>query len=159
MNENTGKILKPEILRTGYYSVRVWIGNKNKKHIIIHKALAHTFLDNPNKYTVINHKDGNKLNLDLSNLEWSTYSENNKHAFDNNLMTTNGYIRNKKVAQINKNTNEIICIYESISEAARMLNLHNQLISQVCKGSRKTTGGYKWIYANDLYKAGENNIW
>lgn len=82
MNENTGRILKPEILRSGYYSVRVWIGNKNKKHIIIHKAVAYTFLDNPNKYTVINHKDGNKLNNNVDNLEWCTYGYNLQHAYD-----------------------------------------------------------------------------
>lgn len=83
MNENTGRILKPEILRTGYYSVRVNLSNRNdKKHIIVHKAVAYTFIENPNGYTVINHKDGNKLNNNVNNLEWCTYSHNLQHSYD-----------------------------------------------------------------------------
>ena len=154
-----GKILIPSKKRNGYLAVDLYDKSNHKPHTVtIHRLVAKMFISNPNNYEQINHKDGNKTNNSILNLEWCDRSYNIKHAFDNNLMTTNGYIRNKKVAQINKNTNEIICIYESISEAARMLKLHNQLISQVCKGSRKTTGGYKWIYVNDLYKAGENNI-
>lgn len=86
MNELTGKILKPEILRSGYYSVRVTLGSRNKKkHIIIHKAVAYTFLDNPHNYKVINHKNGNKLKNNVDNLEWCTYSYNLYHAYDTNL--------------------------------------------------------------------------
>lgn len=51
----------------------------------IHRLLGLAWIPNNDNKQIINHKDGNKLNLDLSNLEWSTYSENNKHAFDNNL--------------------------------------------------------------------------
>ena len=108
MNENTGRILKPEILRTGYYSVRVWIGNKNKKHIIIHKAVAYTFLDNPNEYTVINHKDGNKLNNNVDNLEWCTYGYNLQHAYD-----TGAFDKSKISGENNHNSK---LTWESVNE-------------------------------------------
>ena len=86
MNELTGKILKPEILRSGYYSVRVTLGSRTKKkHVIIHKAVAYTFLDNPNGYKVINHKNGKKKKNNVDNLEWSIYKDNLQHAYDTGL--------------------------------------------------------------------------
>ena len=82
-NKNTGKILKPEILRSGYYSVRVNTYNRNTKlHIIIHKAVAHTFISNPNNYPEVNHKDGNKLNNSVDNLEWCSSRQNQQHKYD-----------------------------------------------------------------------------
>ena len=51
-----------------------------------HRLVAEHFLKNPNSLPIVNHKDGNKLNNQLSNLEWVSYSENTKHAHDNNLI-------------------------------------------------------------------------
>lgn len=82
-NIKTNHIYKLEILKSGYYSVRVSLGDsKCKKHIIIHKAVALTFIDNPNNYNVVNHIDGNKLNNSVDNLEWGTYGHNLKHAYE-----------------------------------------------------------------------------
>ena len=85
-NEETGNILKQDLLKSGYYSVRVVVKDRNdKRHIIIHKAVAYTFIDNPNGYNVVNHIDGNKTNNHVENLEWCTYEHNLRHSYDTGL--------------------------------------------------------------------------
>ena len=64
----------------GYYQVR--LGGRNGKSFLLHRLLAETFIPNPNEYRVVNHKDGDKGNCSLANLEWCTHSDNNKHAFE-----------------------------------------------------------------------------
>lgn len=79
-NINTNRILQQEVLRSGYCSVRIFAGDK-KLHIIIHKAVAYTFLDNPNNYTNINHKDNIRTNNNVNNLEWCTPSYNQYYKY------------------------------------------------------------------------------
>ena len=81
----TGHILKPQKLRSGYYSVRVKNGD-SKLHIIIHKAMGYTYLDNPLNLPEINHKDGNKLNNQIENLEWVSSSRNQHHKYNTGLL-------------------------------------------------------------------------
>lgn len=85
-NKINQHIYKPEVLRTGYYSVRTTLGSRNNKiHIIIHKAVAYSFIENPNNYPEINHKDGNKLNNNIDNLEWCSSHDNQQHKYDTGL--------------------------------------------------------------------------
>lgn len=68
--------------KTGYYYVIVSLGSrKNRKAFKIHKAVAETFIPNVNNYPCINHKDGNKLNNRVDNLEWCTQKYNVLHAY------------------------------------------------------------------------------
>lgn len=83
----TGKILKTYISRSGYESLRFTMGGE-RKTITIHRAVAIAFIPNPNNYGEINHKDGNKLNNSLNNLEWCTRSQNEKHKFETGLCDT-----------------------------------------------------------------------
>ena len=70
MNADTKCIYKKDILRSGYYSVKVSLGSRsNRLHIIIHRAVGYTFLQNPNGYSEINHIDGNKLNNNISKMK------------------------------------------------------------------------------------------
>lgn len=86
-NINTMRIYKPSILSSGYYSVRVALGGRKKKiHIIIHKAVAYTFIPNPLNLPEVNHKDGVKTNNEASNLEWCTSSYNQQHKYDTGLL-------------------------------------------------------------------------
>ena len=83
----TGKIRKKNINHKGYYFVCVSLGNRESKPLIkIHRAVAETFLINENNYPVINHKDGDKLNNNVDNLEFCTYQQNTQHAVENNLI-------------------------------------------------------------------------
>ena len=75
-----GKILKQVINTKGYYYVN--LSKKSKvQNIRVHRLVALVFLDNPNSYRCINHIDGNKLNNNVANLEWCTYSHNLKEAY------------------------------------------------------------------------------
>ena len=74
-----GIVLKPGEYSNGYKFVclRKDGFTKNK---MIHRLVAQAFIPNPNGYKCVNHKDGDKANNKLSNLEWITHSENQKHA-------------------------------------------------------------------------------
>lgn len=81
-NVNTGKILAQNLLKSGYFSIRICNPSRNKKmHIIIHKAVAYTFIPNPQNLPEVNHKDGIKTNNNASNLEWCSSSYNQKHKY------------------------------------------------------------------------------
>lgn len=141
-----GKILKQEINKRGYKYVTLVYDNKCVKKTI-HRLVAETFLGNK-KNLVVNHKDGNKTNNALYNLELITQKENIKHSWDNKLSHRT---RCKKIVQYDKNNN-IIKIYEAIMDAERETGINNSKISACCKGKygRKTAGGYKWRYFNEI---------
>ena len=80
-----GKQLKP---RTNNSYIRVSLGNG--KSYAVHRLVAEAFLPNPEGKKTVNHKDGNKSNNRLDNLEWNTHSENVLHAHDTGLNNCNG---------------------------------------------------------------------
>lgn len=82
-----GKVLSKIIGAKGYYQVSLSVEGVTHK-VYVHRMVAETFLSERNE--TVNHKDGNKLNNHLSNLEWVTYSENNKHAFASGLKFPSG---------------------------------------------------------------------
>lgn len=71
------KIMKHEITHDGYHRVSVF-KNKKYKHLPIHRTVAEAFIPNPLNKPQVNHKDGNKSNNHVSNLEWCTNGENQK---------------------------------------------------------------------------------
>lgn len=75
-----GEIMEGAIDRFGYRHIII-----NKKNKNIHRIIAETFIPNPNNLPCINHKDGNKLNNEVWNLEWCTHSYNTIHAYQNCL--------------------------------------------------------------------------
>lgn len=92
LNTDTNKMLEGTIRLHGYRVFRL-SKNGTKKGFYAHRLVAENFLDNPNNYTVVNHIDGNKLNNDVSNLEWRSQSKNMKHAHDMSLIAA----RKKKI--------------------------------------------------------------
>lgn len=77
----TNKILKQDTSRKGYCSVCISINGLFKKAFAVHRLVALTFIPNPLNLPQINHKDGNKLNNNDWNLEWSTAVYNTNHKF------------------------------------------------------------------------------
>ena len=77
-------ILKPCLNTNGYFRVNLYKDSKVKK-FYIHRLVAQAFIPNDFGFKIVNHKDGNKLNNCVSNLEWCTQKTNIKHSFDNKL--------------------------------------------------------------------------
>ncbi len=86
INGKTGLERKPQQKSNGYRSVMLWQHGKYKT-FYIHRIVAECFLPADEKKIFVNHKDGNKSNNNLSNLEWCTRSENAKHAFETGLQS------------------------------------------------------------------------
>ena len=84
-----GKLIKGEICKNGYKRINVSHKRTHFK-ILVHRLIAKTFIPNPENKLCVNHKDGNKLNNCVSNLEWCSYGENMKHAFKTNLRNAKG---------------------------------------------------------------------
>ena len=78
LNINTNKILSGSIGNNGYKYYRL-SKNNHKKMFYVHRLVAEHFVENIKKLPVVNHKDGNKLNNNVDNLEWVSYSDNVKH--------------------------------------------------------------------------------
>ena len=126
---------------------------------LVHRIVAETFIPNPENKPCINHINSvTELYCDnsVNNLEWCTYSENNQYAYDigNNIPKHNrkGKIGKessnyKIIHQIDKDTNIIINTFYGAREAQRQTGVNYSTICEVCKGKRKTAGGYKWCYA------------
>jgi len=80
-----GRELVPRITKDGYMKVTLCKDGIQKSYFI-HRLVALNFLSNPNNFPQVNHKDGNKYNNDVSNLEWCTKRENQNHAVQHLLM-------------------------------------------------------------------------
>ncbi len=81
-----GKVLKPDIAPNGYYRVSLTDGRRRKQKYV-HRLLAELFIPNPDNLPQVNHKDGNKLNCSLDNLEWVSVKQNVVHAYRHGLIT------------------------------------------------------------------------
>ncbi len=134
------KIKDFEKIDSGYCRVRLFNGTSNKgKKFYVHQLVAQTYILNPNGYDQVNHKDLNKHNNNINNLEWCDASMNMQHNADNK---PNG----RKVIQYDKEDN-IINRFNSIKEASQQTNTNDTSIIHCCSGKFKTAGGYVWKYA------------
>ena len=70
-------------ITSGYRSVKLTFNNSKQKRFYVHRLVAEHFINNPNpkNKTFVNHKDGNKLNNCIENLEWVSPRENNLHYY------------------------------------------------------------------------------
>lgn len=129
-NSRTLRKLTPYKGSDGYIAVSRRSQTNKIHHNRLHVILAHCFIPNPNNYKYINHKDSNKLNNDLNNLEWCTNSENVYHGWHSGNRT---HKNNTAVKVIDKNGN-VIGKYSSIRKCSEALNMDRHKIARALKG-------------------------
>ncbi|NBW77338.1 MAG: hypothetical protein EBR34_16320 [Sphingomonadaceae bacterium] len=143
----TNRILKASKDKCNYKIVTLCKDGKHSTKTV-HRLVAITWFGESK--LDVNHKDGNKGNNALENLEFITKSENTRHALKNGLFKPNfDYIAirtRKKVKQLNPKTNEVINIFESAHEASRQTGFNRGNICSCCRGEVNLVQNYKWQY-------------
>lgn len=140
-NTRTGRIIKTRSTNTGYKLIDLH-NNCNVSTKYLHRLVAEAFIPNPNNWPQVNHKDENKENNHVDNLEWCTASYNlsyNERAKKVGLHHRENSPTKKKIVCVE--TGEV---FISISEAARKTNINRVAISSVIRGIQKHAGGYSW---------------
>lgn len=138
-NIKSGRILKPSLGNNGYL-IHQLSEHSKRKTLLLHRIIATAFIDNPGKKPQINHIDENKLNNDLSNLEWCTEKENIIHGTRTKRVAEK---LSKKVIQLDLNDN-ILNEFESMVQAEQETGVSTGNISSCCSGKTKSAGGFKW---------------
>ena len=138
-NIKSGIVLKPWITKDGYLRHCLYKHNK-RKNLLLHRIIATAFIDNPEEKPCVNHIDENKLNNDLSNLEWCTERENAIHGTRTKRVAEK---LSQKVIQLDLDDN-ILNVFKSMRQAERETEIDATSISACCNGKRKSAGGYKW---------------
>ena len=129
----------------GYLKVHFKNKEKNiNKVLFIHRLVAETFIPNPKKLPQVNHKDGNKLNNNIDNLEWCSNLYNQQHAWKNKLHTPTIH-KGISIKQYDLKGN-FIKEYPSISSASKETKINISNIYYVLNKKRNMAGGYKWTY-------------
>ena len=136
------KILKIQTNRYGYSYVTLY-KNKKPKIFSIHQLVSINFIPNPNNYKYVNHKDENKSNNCVDNLEWCDVKYNNCYG------SRRSRVKQKTAKKINQYDLEgnFVKTWDSLSDAIKFYkNIH---IVDVCRGRRKKCMGYIWRYENE----------
>ena len=110
-----------------------------RKTITAHRLVALAFLDNPFNLPCINHKDENKQNNSVENLEWCTVQYNTKYGTGKERSAKS---RRKPVIQLKDGV--MLSIYESAVMAHKEIGINYSKIRMCCRGERKHAGGYEW---------------
>lgn len=149
------KYIKSQRIRDdGYLDVDLYVKKKCNKKLLVHRLVALAFIPNPDNKVTVNHKDRKRDNNNVDNLEWYTFKEQNNHSLKaNNIIKS----ASRAIWRCDKNTNEKLERYTSLTEAARSVNGNIANISHVIKGKQNIACGYKWMYDDDIII--ENEIW
>lgn len=144
-NSLTNKYLKGQVnYKNGYLSYNLSLPDGCEKRLYAHRLVALNYIPNPENKKEVNHIDGNKLNNNISNLEWATSSENKYHAINSELR------KYKHVYCFNSNK-ELVAEYLNIREAARAANISESIIcGEVRKTIKELSGGFYWSYSSIL---------
>ncbi len=117
-------------------------------HHRIHRLVALHFYDKDINENVVNHIDGDKLNNYESNLEWTTHSNNSKHALELGLRKKGGDLSfSKSITQFNMNGNKIKT-FSSVVEAGDELGFCRHNLAACCRGVLYSSHGFRWSFTD-----------
>lgn len=136
-----GKILTQNYNNKGYKRVSLCKNGKHK-NFQVHRLVAEAFIPNPDHLPCINHKDEDKTNNHVDNLEWCSVEYNSNYG---TAIERRSEKRKVPILQYD-NQGNFIREWNSASDAYRELGIYQQDISRCCKGIRKSACGYIWIY-------------
>ena len=134
------KILKPSLNEKGYLLVNLYKEGKGRSYLV-HRLVAQAFIPNPEDKPQVNHKDEDKTNNKVENLEWVTSKENINYGTRTERMAKS---QSKPIYGINIKTNERI-EFPSTMEAGRS-GFDQGHIVNCLKGRGKSHKGYRWFY-------------
>ena len=134
------RILRPGIESSGYYNI-ILCNDSVRKTFRLHRLVAEAFIPNPYNKPQVNHKDENKKNNCVENLEWCD------RVYNINYGTRNERI-SRKILQYSR-SGEFIREWPSALEVERILGIANSHIIACCKDKRKSAGGFIWKYKEE----------
>lgn len=144
------KILVPRLTTSGYPCVSLAINYKYKQ-IYVHKFFAEIYIPNPENKPLVNHRNGNKLDYSLNNLEWATDSEDREHAHRTGLIKPkkgekSPMFRGSKVTRAKTILNlQTGIFYNSLVEAAESERLKYKQLSKMMIGNRKNRTSFVYV--------------
>lgn len=147
VKNNKGLILKPRLYKDGYFDIKLSKNGKNKTKRI-NRLVALAFIPNHNNYPMVNHKDEDRLNNRVNNLEWCTNKYNiNYGNRSERASKTLSSVMSKPIIMYNKQGNKLR-EFGGIKDANKYLGKYkyNSNISACLTGRNKTAYGYKWKY-------------
>ena len=142
-----GKLLKITF-QHGFYPVINLRMNGEKNSRLVHRLVGNAFIPNPDNKPQINHKDGDKNNYQIDNLEWSTDQENKLHAHSTGLIKPSKNERSplsKPIIQYTKQ-GEFVKEWPCGEEVLRQPEFKRSHIRHVASGKRKTASGFIWKF-------------
>lgn len=130
------KFMTNKIMKDGYVRMELY-KDKQPKMFNVHRVVAEVFIPNPENKPYVNHKDGNKQNNHVDNLEWVTQKENIEHAYRTGLSKKQAKNTGPLCKQVNQYDENMVLIktWESIIEIYRTLGYHRHTISNACKNN------------------------
>lgn len=136
----------------GYKSVSLWKDNKGK-HFYVHRLVALAFVPNSNGYKYINHKDEDKSNNDVSNLEWCTAKYNCNYG-NHTKKLKKSYILNgnNRPIDVYDMKDTFLKTFDCSNDVCRELNIERRALYSVCQGVVKSSKGYRFAFHGEELK-------
>lgn len=152
--------------KDGYPKVCLTTKDKNEisysKHIVVHRLVALAFIPNPDNLPQVNHKDEDKTNNCVENLEWCTAKYNSSYGNRTKNMANSqrGQLRPSVRGSKNGRSREIVQLTLDLkfiksygcSSQTKEFGFNPTCVNDCCRKVQKTHKGYKWMYKEDYYE-------